>query len=149
MTKKTQTPMSRELYTQYDSFVRQIDIIDLYIVSARIDNIAHLDLPTDIRINVREKAWYENQEDQVIVYIRYSLTAKDNEKQETAARISVTLAVVYDSAIPLTDEIFQIFKERNLPVNTWPYFREFAHSASRRMGWAGMVTPVRKVDVSR
>lgn len=51
------------------------------------------------------------------------------------------LELLFRSAIPMTDDHFELFKARNLPVYTWPYFREFLHSAVARTGWPVYTLP--------
>lgn len=45
----------------------------------------------------------------------------------------------------MTEEIFSIFREVNLPVNTWPYLREFLASTFGRFGWEPIIIPAYKV----
>ena len=47
-------------------------------------------------------------------------------------------------ATPMTKDYFAIFARVNLPVNTWPYFREFVHSMISRMGLPPVVLPLVK-----
>lgn len=51
------------------------------------------------------------------------------------------LELLFRSAIPMTDDHFELFTARNLPVYTWPYFREFLHSAIARTGWPVYTLP--------
>lgn len=60
---------------------------------------------------------------------------------EPGIRIRVSYVVDYGSRSPMTDAIFSVFKYRNLPANTWPFFREFIHSALGRAGWPALVIP--------
>jgi hypothetical protein len=46
----------------------------------------------------------------------------------------------------MTDEMFGVFSKTSLPLNTWPYFREFANSIMTRMGLPGVVLPVLKAE---
>ncbi|MBL0171693.1 MAG: hypothetical protein IPP90_13395 [Gemmatimonadaceae bacterium] len=45
----------------------------------------------------------------------------------------------------MTDAIFAEFERVNLPLNTWPYFREFLQSTLVRAGWPPFVLPAFKV----
>jgi preprotein translocase subunit SecB len=44
----------------------------------------------------------------------------------------------------MTKDYFGVFVQVNLPVNTWPYFREFVHSTVSRMGLPPVVLPLVK-----
>ncbi|MFC1937584.1 hypothetical protein ACFLWY_03385 [Chloroflexota bacterium] len=86
-------------------------------------------------------ASYEQEKEQFNVSHRYNVTILERETKEVKANISVTFRVVYSSKIPINDDLFQVFKVRNLPLNTWPYFREFVHNAIMRMGWPSFIAP--------
>jgi hypothetical protein len=60
--------------------------------------------------------------------------------------IRAEFEVRYSTAQRMTDEIFNEFGRRNLPLNTWPYFREFVHAALARTGWPVFVLPVYKAS---
>ncbi|WP_156039539.1 hypothetical protein [Deinococcus marmoris] len=51
----------------------------------------------------------------------------------------------YASDIPLTDEIFAHFSQRNVPLNVWPFIREMVMNITQRFGWSGFVLPPYKV----
>lgn len=133
----------------YNDFVGQIEIVDVCLISAKIDNFGYAKSYSEMEFGVREKSWYENRENHIDAFHRYNLTAKDAEGRQTIAKVSMTFVATYRSEVAMTDEIFQTFKERNLPLNTWPYFREFAQGSFARMGWTGVVAPVHKIVVSR
>ena len=125
----------------YNDFVTKIQIINLHIVSAQITMLDYSYLPSSARVKWRKTALYEKAKEQFNVSHRYNVTIYDKKTKEAKAKISVTFRVVYSSKIPISDDLFEIFKERNLPLNTWPYFREFVHTAIMRMGWPSFIAP--------
>jgi hypothetical protein len=40
------------------------------------------------------------------------------------------------------EELFAIFSSASLLFHIYPYFREFVHSTTHRMGWPGVVLPL-------
>ncbi|HEX2210251.1 MAG TPA: hypothetical protein VHG93_21420 [Longimicrobium sp.] len=50
--------------------------------------------------------------------------------------------VLYRSPVLMSDDLFQRFKEGHLPGHTWPYLREFLHSALGRTGWPIYTLPL-------
>ncbi len=40
--------------------------------------------------------------------------------------------------------VLRLFKERNVPVNAWPYMREIVSNTTVRMGFPALVIPVRR-----
>ena len=125
----------------YNDFVTQIEITGLHIVSAQINMLDCSYFPSSAEVKWRKTASYEKGEGQFNVFHRYNVTIWDKETKGAKAKISVTFRVVYSSKIPISDDLFEIFKGRNLPLNTWPYFREFVHNAILRMGWPSFIAP--------
>lgn len=125
----------------YNDFVTQIEIIDLRIVSAQINMLDYSYFPSSPEVNWRMSASYEKAEEQFNVDHRYNVTISEKDTKGAKAKISVTFRVVYSSKIPISDGLFEIFKARNLPLNTWPYFREFIHNTTMRMGWSPLIAP--------
>jgi hypothetical protein len=54
---------------------------------------------------------------------------------EALVRVRATVEVSYTLESAMTDDLFEVFSQRNLPLNTWPYLREFVQSALSRAGW--------------
>lgn len=129
----------------YNDFVTQLGIINLHIVSAQINMLDYSYFPSSAEVKWRTRVSYEKAEEQFNVFHRYNVTILDKETKEAKAKISVTFRVVYSSKIPINDDLFEIFKGRNLPLNTWPYFREFVHNAILRMGWPPFIAPTHVV----
>jgi hypothetical protein len=139
-----------QILKNFNNFIKQIDIIDIRILSSKFDNLGCEELPSNNRINYTTKEWYENKEDQseFHTFQQYNVSIRDGDKvsKKKVAGLSVTFRVVYYSKIPMIDEFFNIFKNSNLPLNTWPYFREFTHSIFSRMGWANIIAPAYKIQ---
>jgi hypothetical protein len=76
-----------------------------------------------------------------MAFHRYDVTVKDDKGKKRLALVSVTFAVYYVSKIPMTDQIFEKFCQLNLPLNTWPYFREFTHNSLARMNLPEVIAP--------
>lgn len=131
--------------SNYNSFIRQLELIDLRLVSARIENLGYAEYPANARIHFRSKSSHKNAEGKFEVSHGYNLTIKDMDTKLPVAKLSVLFSLTYSSETPMTDDIFEIFKVYNLPLNTWPYFREFVHNSFARMGWGGIVAPTYKV----
>lgn len=68
----------------------------------------------------------------------------DDEHDSVFAEIRVAYSAGYRSDLEMTDEIFEVFGDLNLPVNVYPYLREYVHTATSRMGLPGLVLPTLK-----
>ncbi len=47
-------------------------------------------------------------------------------------------------AAPMDDRLFAVFQELNLPLNAWPYVREYLQNMLIRAGWPAFVIPARR-----
>jgi len=141
MTKSAVKSGNRKLPQQrYNSFIRGLDIEDICLTSATIQNLDHYYSPSSAEVRWRMAASYENRENKIEVSHRYNVRILEKGK-ELKAKIAVTFCVTYKSEMPMTEELFEGFKNQNLPLNTWPYFREFVHNAVLRMGWPPFIAP--------
>lgn len=129
----------------YKNFITQIEILDIRLVSTQVKLLDYSYLPSSAEVKWRMSAKYEKAGKQFNVCHRYNVTIIDKKTNEDKVKISVVFQVVYSSKIPISDEIFEIFKVRNLPLNTWPYFREFIHNTTMRMGWPPLIAPIHVV----
>ncbi len=144
MTKKERKQNPPSKTEAYNAFISQIDIVDIRLVSAKAENIGLSSSMTSK--NIRMKAAYQNNKGTIEVLHHYYLTTKDTKTKETVAKFSVEFNVIYSSDIEMTDDIFDVFNAYNIPLNTWPYFREFTQSMFTRMGYLGAVAPTFKTS---
>lgn len=131
----------------YVHFLSQLEIMDVRLVSAKIDNFASSVPTRDCSVSVRTRPSYENAHGRIDMFHRYNLTVSAPEVQHPIAKLIVVFCVSYSSQIPMTDEVFDIFKEHSLPLTTWPYFREFVHNMFSRLGWIRLIPPAFKRGV--
>ena len=136
--------MEKNMRDEYNAFIKQLDIENIRVTNAKIENIDCSYFPSNAEIKWRISARYENTDGKCDVYHTFNVTISDKETKIKKAKISLTLCVRYLTDILMTDSIFEIFRERNLPLNTWPYYREFVQDALSRMGWPPYSVPVFK-----
>jgi hypothetical protein len=131
----------------YLHLLSQLEIMDVRVVSAKIDNFASSGPVHDCSISVRTRPSYENAHGRIDMFHRYNLTVSAPEVGHPLAKLLVVFCVSYSSQIPMTDEAFAVFKEHSLPLTTWPYFREFVHNMFTRLGWIRLIPPAFKRGV--
>ncbi len=66
--------------------------------------------------------------------------------ESTLLDANVVFSVDYTSPLPMTNDLFGPFAQRNVPLNTWPYLREYLSSIIGRMNWGMYTLPAFKVD---
>lgn len=131
---------SKVVQHKYNTFIKQLDIEDIRLTSAKIENLDCYYSPSAAEVRWRMAASYENREKKIEVFHRYNVRVLEKGK-ELKAKVGIVFCVTYKSKLPMTDKLFEQFKDQNLPVNTWPYFREFVHNTVLRMGWPPFIAP--------
>jgi preprotein translocase subunit SecB len=76
----------------------------------------------------------------VVAHCRFVARAKDSE--EEAVVISADYEVFLGTSRGFTDEFFTIYRDLSLPVNVWPYFREFVQNMLGRAGYPPFTLPL-------
>ncbi len=133
---------------QYAEFIGQVDLEALWVKDARITNRHGSHTPTHATIHIDEGREWEPIESGFIATHRYDIRF-DAPDDDVPAEVSVTFGVRFMSEQSMTDGIFEVFQDVNLPVNTWPYLREFVANALGRMGWESFTLPALKRRAKR
>lgn len=134
-------PFDRRAYAE---FIGQIDLRRIWVSASRVQTFHGPTPPDETNIVVDDQARWETHPDGFRALHSYSVRARDRD-ETLYAEIDVTFAVDYASAQPMTDELFEAFGRVNLPVNTWPFLREFVSTTIGRMGWLPITLPALKV----
>jgi hypothetical protein len=131
---------------EYSAFVGQIDLLDVWLIESRVENRhgPHAPRQADIAISSPDPTW-EKAADGFTVAFSYEVSF--TEEDTVHATLEATFGLHFSSETPLTKNIFAIFKDVNLPVNTWPFLREFISHSMGRMGWQPFTIPAYKVGV--
>lgn len=132
--------------TDYARFVGQIELSEIWLNSARITNPHGPQTPERTVISVDPDASWESSASGFRVLQHYHLEFRETDAVQ--ADIEVTFGLDFTSNEPMTDQFFQAFQDVNLPVNTWPYLREFVATIMGRMGWQAVTLPTFKAGTS-
>lgn len=128
---------------EYAVFIAQIELRDIWLQQAHAKNqlgpegprgAIEVEITDDTRWHAREGGFDAIQQ----FALRFALG------DAPLAEIEVTFALRFRSAQAMTEEIFQVFRAVNLPLNTWPYLREFVSATTGRMGWLPFTLPALK-----
>lgn len=126
----------------YNALVGQMELVGVWLRSVRVDNLHGPTVPDRAVIDVYGTAEWEALDDGFRALQRYRLRFQTTDA--TAAEIEVTFGLDYSSREPMTDPLFAVFRDVNLPVNAWPYLREYVATTVGRMGWSPVTLPTLK-----
>jgi len=149
MTKKkdlTEEPQEN-LTPVYNELIQGLQLKDIRTQKGSWSFVAKYPSPpkTAMSYNIDKAAEYKLTPYGFKVRSAYVLKATQGQPEKAYAKIECIFIVEYASEKPMTDAIFEIFKDVNLPLNTWPYFREFVEQATCRMGLPSLTLPVFQV----
>ena len=74
----------------------------------------------------------------------FKLEGRIKPKTPLLVKIKCELVAVYHASVEVTPDLFDIFKDSTLILNTWPYMREFVQSCTLRAGLPPLVLPLAK-----
>ena len=117
----------------YSAFISQIELSSIWLHSSSMDNSGGPGDHGETSIEVVVGARWESAEDGFVAFHAYDVTMKADDFK--VANISVTFGLEFKSEQAMSEELFTVFQDVNLPVNTWPLPEIIS---SRRTGANGM-----------
>ena len=126
----------------YNAFIGQIELTSIWLSSSSIDNPGGPGSPGEASIDIGASARWESVDDGFVAFHTYDVKIEVTDSK--VAGISVMFGLEFKSEQAMREELFAVFQEVNLPVNTWPYLRAFLADALGRMGWPPLTLPAFK-----
>ena len=126
----------------YNAFIGQIELSSIWLSSSSIENPGGPGNPGEASIDIAASARWESVEDGFVAFHAYDV--KMEVADSKVANISVTFGLEFKTEQAMSDELFTVFQDVNLPVNTWPYLRAFLADGLGRMGWPPLTLPAFK-----
>lgn len=130
---------------EYYGILQDLELREIYLerCSTRIDREVFLG-ESNIKVQVRDKADFKILDDGFSVRHKYDIKiVPGDETLGTALTISATFCANFShpDKIDNLKEFFTVFSDVNLPLNTWPYFRELAQSMTQRANVPPLTLP--------
>ena len=126
----------------YKAFIGQIELSSIWLSSSSIENPGGPGNPGEASIDIAASARWESVPDGFVAFHAYDV--KMEVADSKVANISVTFGLEFNSEQAMSEELFTVFQDVNLPVNTWPYLRAFLADGLGRMGWPPLTLPAFK-----
>ena len=138
-----------ELATRVSARVEIVDVFVVETVARR--GPARGALPENLELNVNVDIAMDEEKLLIQVFPRFTLVARyDDEDSNEFLRIEARFALVYKvpSLTGLKKENIEAFGQVNGLYNAWPYWREYVHSMTARMGLPSLKMPVYRVPTA-
>ena len=144
MTEKKSKKREQISPEKYARILNKTELVGLYLESSKVDfHRKNYSLKKPMEVSIREKATYDQKDDRVFVTHKYFLTVKPSEmKKVFSLKISAAFVLIYQADPSFSDDFFDVFKSLSLPINSWPYFREFVQNMTSRMNIPPVTLPL-------
>ncbi len=130
---------------EYGQFIEGLELLEVRLVRLNVEARSFPIKPAGTRLEVADEASYTPVDGGFEVFHRYLLLATNAQpSSEPVGRIEAEFGLRFTSVQPIGQPYFEIFRDVNLPVNTWPYWRELVQAMTARMGWPPVTLPLLK-----
>ncbi len=103
-----------------------------------------LDVPPETqKVYIDKNAYYQVLGDNFVrVFQDYTLKiANKEDENDVFVNIEATFLLDFQTGGPIDDEVFDIFAQSTVLIDSWPYFRELVQNSLLRMGLAPVIIP--------
>lgn len=134
---------------QYNHFVNGLELRRVRLIEASVQALEASPNPARSQVGLEESYSYRPEEDGFEAVGKFRLVVVDQDNLAEQGSIEVSFGFRYSSELQPEAEgfagYFEVFKEINLPINMWPFAREFIHNTMARMDWPPFTLPLRKL----
>jgi len=134
-----------EFRARYDAFIASLSIEEVRFSNVEIDAPhRYSQTYSGLEADISTASGFTNGEASFAAWTTVVFEGRRPQEEQPKVRVRVTVEVTYHAVELMTDDIFEVFSQRNLPLNTWPYLREYVQSALARAGWPVYTLPAFK-----
>jgi len=137
---------------RYAEIITGIDLMDIFLAAVQYKRLAFPDPENYPEVKATFSAGkadcrQEGAGLEVHQEVRFLLEemGKDGKKSRKIFQLKGTFTLVYKTPAPMDEELFELFKSRNIPLNLHPYVRELIQNAMARTGLPPFTLPVIKI----
>jgi len=133
---------------EYQKILSGLDLVSISLKESKCYLNTELKLTNEIDISIRsDERFHIKYDDDIHIIQKYSLSGKLKNSKSKLLQIDLTLLIVLKSEEKFTQEFFNFYKEINLKLYTYPYFREFVNNITARMNIPPLTLPLFKVNI--
>ena len=130
---------------EYGEFLQSVELKKVYLSDAKVKR-KRTPAPEAV-LTFEQKAGkgkFSNVEDGFSATFELHVVLLEDDDEEPFGDIKVTYTAEYSSEKKMTKKIFEVFEYYNLPLNLYPYVREYVHTTTNRMGMPTLILPMLK-----
>jgi preprotein translocase subunit SecB len=137
---------------KYSDFIGSIELVDIYLASAQYKRLTFPDPenypkftadfhPGKVTSKFKKEFLEINQEIKFLM----EEVSEDQEETRKIFELKAKYSLLYRTTIDADDDLLEMFKQRNVPINLHPFARELIQSAMAKTGLSPFTLPVLKI----
>ena len=128
---------------EYSNLLEKIEIEDIVLIELEAKRYPS-NIENGMSFGVRhEPEFIKTEGNDFDIIDSYTITAKSGKKN--IFRIRIKWLLNFTSEVEVNEEFFNIYAERSLILNTYPYVREIVQSITSKMDVPPLVMPLYKI----
>lgn len=133
----------------YNRFIGSLELNEIVLARAEVEARTPSILPGEAAVQAvfdvtDDECESEPNVCQVLAQLKVNIVHVHS--KERLGLVDVTFRLIYTSQEPITPAIRQRFKAVNVPMNAWPYLREYVQQTMTRFGWPPFILPPYRPD---
>jgi len=134
--------------SRYNALIGGLQLANVRLASAEISapTIYVHDSSRKLAADIETESTYFVIDSGFVVKAVLRFVGRYPDEESAKVTVSIGLELVYVTSETMDDDIFGEFERRNLPLNAWPFFREFLQNALARTTWPVYTLPAFKHD---
>lgn len=137
---------------QYQAFVEETELRGARLIRSetQAEQIVHdtSEVSYNIEVDTRSRAVADGFEAIQECTVQFFELYPGDEQAEPIGMVTVVYGFLYESETEdIGDDLdayLYIFERVSLPVNAWPFIRQFVHDMTQRMSWPPLMLPLLK-----
>lgn len=135
---------------EYGTFVKGLELTRIRMVQSHVDAPYPVSDASAVSIELEKGTEFRLHEEisSFEALSQFDFIFEEEGVDDPVGTISVTYSFLYESDMVGGDvdlePYFDIFADVSLPVNVWPFVREFVHNATSRADWPKLDLPLVK-----
>jgi hypothetical protein len=130
---------------EYNAFVARVELRAIRLAHCELNaRSRHTGVLLEPHVE-EESTTFRTLDDGFLVFHALRFAGVPTEGNDDPVSIRATFELDYSADVAINDELFAVFRRYNLPVNVWPFFREFIHTVLARANWPVFVLPALQI----
>jgi hypothetical protein len=130
---------------EYREFVQGIELQQVYLSTAKVKRSRTPNFKAPLSYgHGAGKSKFGQLSEGFFASFTFHIVLLEEGIEQPFGEIDVTFTAEYSSERKMTKKIFEVFEQINLPLNLYPYVREYVHAATSRMGIPTLILPMFK-----